>query len=141
MKISTLFFSLFAIALIAIGGQAAAENSPPTQAGATESAPNVFPKSSPERKAQFAKERRAIAKIKPVDINNASKASLMKLKWIDAATADKLIANRPYLSKAQLVEKGVIGDGPYGALKHQIIAGTPSKKDMEKYEAEHKRAK
>src|SRR3972149_5788560 len=54
-------------------------------------------------KAAKAKKAKAAAKVKPVDINSASKAELKKLPGISGAAADKIIAGRPYLSKANLV--------------------------------------
>ena len=39
---------------------------------------------------------------KPVDINSAPKSELMKLPGVGAAEAQKIIAGRPFLSKARL---------------------------------------
>ena len=66
---------------------------------------------------------------KLVDINSASRAELETLPGIDAATAQKIVAGRPYFSKAQLVTDNVVPAGPYHSLKHLIIARqkTPSK--------------
>lgn len=71
---------------------------------------------------------RAVAKAKPaalvklVDINSASKKELEKLPGISDADADKIIAGRPYLSKAFLVTKNIIPIGTYQSLKALIIA-------------------
>ena len=73
------------------------------------------------RKAS-ATEKKAPAKIKPVDINSAGKAELMKLQGIGDAEADRIIAGRPYLSKAHLVTRKVIPHGIYEQIKRQIIA-------------------
>lgn len=62
------------------------------------------------------------AKIKLVDINSASKAELKKLPGIGAAEADKIIAGRPYLSKAFLVTKNIIPEKTYWPIRHQIVA-------------------
>ena len=43
-----------------------------------------------------------------VDLNTASKEDLMKLPGVDDATADKIIAGRPYSSKNELVKKNVL---------------------------------
>ena len=51
---------------------------------------------------------KAAAKIKLVDINSASKAELMKLPGVSAAIADKIVAHRPYNSKARLVTEKII---------------------------------
>lgn len=62
------------------------------------------------------------APVKAVDINSASKAELKTLPGIDDARADKIIAGRPYLSKAFLVTRNIIPAGVYETIKRQIIA-------------------
>jgi len=62
------------------------------------------------------------APVKLVDINSASRAQLKTLQGIGDAEASKIIAGRPYLSKAELVNKDVLQVGPYLSIKHQIIA-------------------
>jgi competence protein ComEA len=57
-----------------------------------------------------------------VDINSASRKELMTLPGIGAVEADKIIANRPYLTKTQLVTKGVLPTGPYLSLRYQVVA-------------------
>jgi DNA uptake protein ComE-like DNA-binding protein len=61
-----------------------------------------------------------------VDINSASKAQLKKLPDIGDAEADKIIAARPFLSKADLVTKGVLSSGAYYSVKTKIIARQPA---------------
>jgi competence protein ComEA len=70
-------------------------------------------------KAKLAK---GSAKVKLVDINSAGKAELTKLPGIDDATADKIIAGRPYNTKARLVTNKIITMGTYGNIKQLIIA-------------------
>ena len=67
-------------------------------------------------------QRKANAKIKPVDINSADKAELKKLPGIGDAEADKIIAGRPYLSKAHLVTHNVVSGEVYEKIKMQVIA-------------------
>ncbi|CAG4883521.1 conserved exported protein of unknown function [Georgfuchsia toluolica] len=65
------------------------------------------------------------AKVAPknlVDINSASKEALMKLPGIDATAADKIIAGRPYLSKAHLVTQNVLARSVYENLKTKVVA-------------------
>jgi hypothetical protein len=62
---------------------------------------------------------------KLVDINSASRAGLKTLPGIGDAEADKIIANRPYLTKSSLVSKKVLELGPYDALRGRIIAVQP----------------
>jgi len=59
---------------------------------------------------------------KAVDINNASKAELKTLQGVDDALAAKIIAGRPYPSKANLVTHNIIPAGLYLQLKQRIIA-------------------
>jgi competence protein ComEA len=73
--------------------------------------------------------------IKPVDINSASKAELMKLPGLSAADAERVIAGRPYLSKAHLVTHKVISESQYQAITSMIMArqkGVPVPKTAEK---------
>jgi len=60
--------------------------------------------------------------VKLIDINSASRAQLKTLPGIGDAEADKIIAGRPYLSKADLASKNVIPTGVYLSLKNQVIA-------------------
>ncbi len=68
--------------------------------------------------------------VKLVDINSASRKELMTLPGIGAAEADKIIANRPYLTKTELVSKAGLPVGPYVSLKNLVMAkpkGPPPK--------------
>jgi DNA uptake protein ComE-like DNA-binding protein len=60
--------------------------------------------------------------VKWVDINSASRAELKTLPGIGDAEADRIIKNRPYLSKTELVSKKVLLTGPYIALKGRVVA-------------------
>ena len=62
-----------------------------------------------------------------VDINSATRQELMTLPYIDGAIAYKIIAGRPYLSKAQLVSRKIIGAGPYQVITKRMIARQDSK--------------
>lgn len=60
--------------------------------------------------------------VKPVDINSADRAELKTLPGVGDAEADRIVAARPYLSKAELVTKKVMPTGPYLSLKDRVIA-------------------
>ncbi len=75
------------------------------------------------RKSKLAEKQHAAAKIKLVNINAATKAELMKLPGIGSAQADKIIAGRPYGSKAWLVTNKVITEGEFMNIRKLIAAG------------------
>jgi len=57
-----------------------------------------------------------------VDINSASRKELMTLPGIGKAEADRIIANRPYLVKTDLVGKNVLPVGPFLSIKYRVVA-------------------
>jgi competence protein ComEA len=80
------------------------------------------PKATTDNAKKTAGKATATAQTKLVDINSASKAQLMKLPGIGGAEADRIIAGRPYLSKAHLVTHKVIPHGVYEQIKKLVIA-------------------
>jgi competence protein ComEA len=62
-----------------------------------------------------------------VDINSAGRAELMRLPGIGSAEAEKIVANRPYLTKTELVTKHVLPVGPYMSLKNLVVAMPPAR--------------
>ena len=69
-----------------------------------------------------AKAKGTTPKTKLVDINSATKAELKKLTGVDDAMADKIIAGRPYLSKAHLATRNIVSRNVYEQLKRLVIA-------------------
>jgi DNA uptake protein ComE-like DNA-binding protein len=81
----------------------------------------------PEVNATPAQSSSASAKSKAsaadkLDINSASKEQLDALPGIGEAFAQKIIDNRPYRTKRDLVTKKVIPQSTYDKIKDQIIA-------------------
>jgi competence protein ComEA len=64
----------------------------------------------------------AAERVALVDINSASRAQLKTLPGIGDAEADRIVAGRPYLSKADLASRHVVPTGIYLSLRHRVIA-------------------
>jgi DNA uptake protein ComE-like DNA-binding protein len=59
-----------------------------------------------------------------IDLNTAAKAQLMTLPGITAAYADKIIAGRPYRSKANLITHKILPVDVYSQI-HSLVAAFP----------------
>ena len=97
---------------------------------ATENKPNTTAEASGKpanTKTTPATKREVSARIKPVDINSASAEQLKKLPAIGDAEAARIIAGRPYGSKAWLVTNNIIDSGVYEGIRTRIIAKQPYK--------------
>lgn len=67
------------------------------------------------------------AKAELIDINTASDQQLKSLPGISDVYTKKIIDNRPYKKKDQLVSKNIIPKGTYDKIKDLIIAKQPKK--------------
>ena len=74
------------------------------------------PKSAPAATAA------KLAKAALLDINSATKAELDGLPQIGSARADAIIKGRPYKGKDDLINKKIIPQIAYDAIKDKIIA-------------------
>jgi DNA uptake protein ComE-like DNA-binding protein len=57
---------------------------------------------------------------KPVDLNKASKEELAVLPGIDGRKADRIIAERPYSDKYQVVTRGALSNDEYAKIQDQV---------------------
>lgn len=77
------------------------------------------PKDKDEKAAKADTKR---AKQAPVDINSASTDELQKLPGIGEAYAQRIVKNRPYERKTDLVRDKVIPQTAYDKIKNRIVA-------------------
>lgn len=58
----------------------------------------------------------------PININKASSDELQTLPGIDAATADKIIAERPYDASGDLMRKHIVSRAEYDRIASKVVA-------------------
>ncbi len=85
----------------------------------------------PQPEGSAAKSGHKAAAAKLVDLNVASRTELKALPGIGDAEVAKIVANRPYLTKTDLVTKNVLTLQAYDALRSGIVVvhkGPPAKR-------------
>ena len=107
---------LMSIALLLCASLSAAVEIRPEPIAAAKS---LHAASAPKKNGKV-KDAKAVANIKPVDLNHAGKAELKSLPGISATMADQIIAGRPYNSKAAIVTDGIVPAGIFLAIKARI---------------------
>ena len=117
MKSSIVKIALIAAALLMAANQSLATESKAQAAAAPKAKASATSATSAKPKSKAAN-----ANVKLVDINSASKAELKKLPGIGDAEAGKIVAGRPYLSKAFLVTHKIISEADYQRLRTLIVA-------------------
>ena len=133
MKNRLLKLSLTLLALLApaLPGRAQAETEPPrkSESPSAKAARAAKAKATAAKVKARAKEK-AEAEAKAIDINSATREQLKTLPGITDAYADKIIAGRPYLSKAFLVTKNVLPYDLFQTLRKRIVARQPGVKSQ-----------
>ena len=76
----------------------------------------------------------AEVKKEPMDINTASEKELASLPKIGEARAKAIVKGRPYNGKDDLINKKVIPQDAYDAIKDMIIAKQAKKEEAKKEE-------
>ena len=102
-----------ALALLATASLVYAQGSTTT----TSAAP-AAPAAHHEKSSTTAKKESA----PKVDINHATKEQLVALPGVGDATADKIIAARPYKSKSELTSKNILTKKEYDAISKHLVA-------------------
>lgn len=119
MKRSSIQSALIAAALLLSASLSLAAETKPATPAETKAISGL--RTTTEKGAK-AKDAKAAANVKLVDINSAGKKELMTLPGISDAEADKIIAGRPYFTKAHLVTHNILPRGVYENLKARVIA-------------------
>ena len=104
--------SLAAAALVLSLGVAAHANETSTTTPA--------PEAKPAHHGHHHKGSMASKESSALDLNSASKEDLMKLPGVDDATADKIVAARPFAMRSELVKKSVVSKAEYSRIKSKI---------------------
>jgi DNA uptake protein ComE-like DNA-binding protein len=105
--------------------------SAPKKPGAAATTPAAAPPALPQGAAPPATQgtkqaQKAPAKpAKKIDLNNASLAELQTLPTVGEADAKRIIANRPYKSKGELVTRAGLPQGVYQAIKYKVELQKP----------------
>jgi DNA uptake protein ComE-like DNA-binding protein len=99
----------------------------PAAAQAADPATTAVPAEPPSPGKNPPKKMSSQPKQKLVNLNAATAKELKALPGGSDEEAARIIAGRPYNSKADLVTRHVITDGRYYEIKSLVVAGVPAK--------------
>ena len=120
-RIPAVFAAVVAMAFVASVAMAADSTAPATTAPAT-TAPAKSTSSTTHHSSSKSKTTHP-----KTDLNTASKEDLMKLPGVDDATADKIVAARPFKSRSELESKNIVTKEQYGKLSAMVTVAPPQK--------------
>ena len=120
-RIPAVFAAVVAMAFVASVAMAADSTAPATTAPAT-TAPAKSTSSTTHHSSSKSKTTHP-----KTDLNTASKEDLMKLPGVDDATADKIVAARPFKSRSELESKNIVTKEQYGKLSAKVTVAPAQK--------------
>jgi len=122
-RIPAVFAAVVAMAFVATVALAADTTAPATTAPAT-TAPA---KTAPAKTTSSSTHHSTKSTHAKTDLNTASKEDLMKLPGVDDATADKIVAARPFKSHSELESKNIVTKEQYKKLSSMVTVAPPQK--------------
>jgi DNA uptake protein ComE-like DNA-binding protein len=96
--------------------------------------PGAAPATTAKAEVKTATTPAAEAKKEPMDINAASEKELATLPKIGEVRAKAIVKGRPYNGKDDLINKEIIPQDAYDAVKELIIAKRAKKEELKKEE-------
>ena len=117
---------LLAAAQGSSGASSGAPAEPSAQSATQAQAAPSQPAATPAKSTSSTSKSSTHSSAPKVDLNSASRQELMKVPGIGDATADKIIAARPFKAKSELVNKKIVTEAQYKKLSAHVIAKQPA---------------
>lgn len=119
MRISTISASLTAgFVLVLVGCMSCSVHQNPQQL--KEKTAETTAALKRDAKAVAAGVREGWSRDRPLDLNHATQPQLESLQGINAAKADRIIANRPYSKPDELLSRGVLSRRDYDTISKLV---------------------